>query len=551
MRREGRSLDDAVILALVLYSGSLLLFSYLFYRDMVWSILRTLSEPEYSYIAVIMFSLFVLGLLSLMEGLVRVTRSLPPIRVLLAALLVSLSILFFTVSEIALQYDVELKAISFLLLAWSFASVLFRFREASSFILVLTSMALVPLPASLLDSVSIWLSRFLGRLAARMLGAEYVSTPLGSYIYVAGPHGVSRLDVTLACSGIVSLSSILAVAPIIAYIVSRSSGSGFRKTIALAASLVVAVAAVLLGNLARIVLVAREVSKGATGQLLAVFHQAPSAIYVAVAILLAVIVAQRIAGGWRPVSRAEEPPGSWPSGVFVAFVGVVLFSVALFSLVASATPPSHLGGVSGNITSFTELASNPSIILTRANITVLHAAPDKRIAAILGETNVVSALIQYNGSRYQAYIELAESPTRFHSWSVCLGYQGYRILEKYSSIYNGQPVTVYHAVRGNTSYVVAFTVYKLAASFGPTFHPVYVKLTLLRRLAPGESLAVVAAEAAKLLGVIGLANGQRGVVYMERVEAATKATYYILGVLALYLAASYLYERMVRRGKTL
>jgi hypothetical protein len=244
----GGPYDPATVPVLALYLAVLIVFARLFYINEFWGFAADLRSVRYSYLEVVLFSILVVMALAIRDGAISVTRRVPPLRVFSALLLSLMAMLLYVVSFLEPTYQLHLRMLSFLVLAWGLMTLLFRFDNVLGVVPFISIVALIPLPESILDNVSIMLSKHVGRIVASISSATYSATPLGTFLRVPTPSGTAVLEITFACSGILSLASVLGIAPITAYLAARPPAHALRKIGAFLVSIAIAVATVFLGQ---------------------------------------------------------------------------------------------------------------------------------------------------------------------------------------------------------------------------------------------------------------------------------------------------------------
>lgn len=545
---RGPVIDPAIVPGLALYLATILVIARYFYLDAFWSFAADIRSPSYSYLAVVLFSVLATLWLVVRDGVVTITRSIPPLRILSALLLILLGILLYIVALLEPSYQLHVEMLSFLIVAWGLMAVLFRFNSMLGAIPFLSLIALIPIPSSVLDNLSIELSKLVGRIVAATSPATLQSSPLGIYLVVPSPSGSHVLEITFACSGVLSLASVISILPLVIYLAARPAASLPRKLVAITLSVIVASLIVFAGNVVRVWLVVREMHLGNTERAMSIFHQLPSAIYVAVAVAASLLIIPWIVGYRWDTRRGTEEPRGWPSGVFLAFTFLGLFVLFLYHLLAPGIAVAAQLHGNTSVPSFTEIATKPQEIFNGTGVKVLRAYIDHKLSRLLGETSLVTTIIKYNNRVYTGYIEVAESPSRFHSWSVCLGYQGYVVTSQKTILLGNQAVKVFEALKNGQRYLLAYTVYRVKASFGPVVRPVYLKVSILKRInTSSKDLASQLGDVRAIFEALARKTGQPGLKISQVIERVTESIYAVLAITILYLGASMLYRRRLSR----
>ncbi len=536
-RASGR--DPAPVFTLLLaYATGLSLIALLYYGDLLSALRSTLASEEYSYLAVVFAGIVASAALALPST--GVTRSLPPSRLLAGLGLVSAALLLYSVSMFQQDYMVQLKTLSLVMVSWALLLTFIAPIRAAAVVPVLSLALLVPLPRSLVDALSLRLSRAAGWLTASITGAGYGVSPQGAYLTVETPHGVVTFEVAAACSGVASLFATLAVTPLAAYRAASSSGSVARRLGALGLAVALASATAFAGNVARLTLMVVAAERTGVGAALTFFHYTPSPLYTAAAVALAVIVLDRLL---EPSGHdGSVGPAPWPRGALLLLAAALTSVALLYGWV-------HVGPAAGGgpVLDYGSLVANATAIFEGTGIRVVSEAAAPRLGLLLGEPSARSIAVEYGSTVLQGYLEVAESPTRFHNWVVCLTGQGYRVERGESYYLNGTVARTLYFAKDGVQGLLAYAVYTVPASFGGRVEPVYVRLTLIYTTSgdPAEQLPTV-------LSVLeALATRLNGMGYQE-IETLKRATMIASGVITAslaYVAASLAYRVRLNRER--
>ncbi len=532
--------QTGLLVVLAGYVGVTGFFLSVFYKDLLVSVAAAASSAGYSYLLVIYGSVASILVLSIVEQRLGLASSVTLGRILASLFLVSSAVLLYSLAGFAGMYEVQVRAFSAILLAWGLMAVFLRVLDASGLAAIASLILLVPVPTAALDELSVHLSRLVGSTVSALSGAELILTPSATYLRVATPSGPRLLEITFACSGVVSVSALLAIAPVALYIGLSSRGSAARKAAAIASSLLAGVAVVIGGNILRVYAVVEAAKASGVEEAMRLFHSTPSILYVAVGVAGALGVALKLAG------RSAPPPSPGGGGSARSML-VALFAVflAAFTLYYYIGPPLSPGGIYS--ASFTELVKDPSAVIS-GEAEILSKRVDPGLALRLGETVTQQIVVEYRGERYTGFIELAESPLRFHSWSVCLAYQGYQLLGQERVSAGGQPVEIYYVDLSGSEGVVAYTVYKVLASFGGVEKPVYIKLSLIYRAPPGEKVGLdTIRNMLDLFKAVAEKTGQETLRSLSKSITAAHITTVTALAAALYVTATLAYKKRVEK----
>lgn len=429
-----------------------------FYK-VFWSGLSSLLLDEgYGYLSVALVIVLILIYMSLRESGFSIGFS--PLRLLASLLLVDLSLLFYFLSNLYLDYVVQLQGLSLTLLFLSLLLLVFRPVYARDILPLLSLFLLIPPPSGFFDSLTPWLSRSIGSLIAWLSGSGFQSGPGYALLYVSSPAGTVSFEVARACTGIVTMSSVLAVAPVILYLLAYSPRGVLSKLLASLLALTAGIMVGLIGNIIRVLLVVVGTRLWGPGIGLELFHYTPSIIYSALSVWLSFLVAFRIGGLNESLPRIRI--GAGPGTIRgIAGVTIVLLMLAgsYASIIEAAGYLSGRGDGSGR-----SIVAAPSIDgfladpldYMNSGFKVLSNVKDEWLTSVLNALDVYRVLLEYNGSVYNGFVEVVDNPGRLHTWQLCLQLQGYTINESHTMDVNGSIINVIYMEKNNRGYVLSY-----------------------------------------------------------------------------------------------
>ncbi len=477
-----RESENLITVILAVYG--LAVISMLYYYDVIESFVRLLFIEEYSYIMVVIFSVVVLYVLGFKDirGIYRLRLS----RLLSFIALVFSSMVTYVLGLISNEYMMELKLLSLVLLSWAFIVMLFESGSLKSLLIpMLATLAIIPVPKRLMDSVAVHLSEATARLIA-LTGFDLIQAGNRLFLRAVDPTGAPiLLEIISVCSGIVSLASVVATVPILLYFAGKSGVGWTRKLIALIAAAGLGNLVAFLGNLIRIYLVVKGVELWGAEYSLRLFHSNPSIIYAALAIVVEFYVLTKILGKGENGNVVPERSGqlvSRPYAVWVFFTIFVAIIVVAYPLVLGVQASQGVVGGRSIVYSFEDLVMDTSsIVFNNSQVDVAGESKLPALVRALGSSIVKSVGLNYNGTAYTGYIEVAETPTRFHDWVVCLTLQGYRIERTWTYYGNKSTVSfiLFHGLGGDRM-LLAYTVYEVPTYFGGGVETAYVRVSIFK-----------------------------------------------------------------------
>jgi len=415
---------------------------------------------EYGYLLPLAFSIAVILAHTLSEAGVGALPG--PGRLLAAALYTSLSATFYTLSLYDAEFALQYRVLGLALLLSAVLVLAYRPLRPHHLMPVLALLALVPPPASWIGEVARLLAPAVARAAAAITGADYVEAGGSVFLLVEAPEGVARLEVARACTGIVSASSALAIAPLLAYFALAGSESRARRVAAAAAAVTAALAVAVAGNLARVsvmVWVAREEGVEAA---LGAFHFVPAPVYSAAAVVAAFLVYKRVAGHVpRPRLEFNVNPRGALAGLAAASLILLAYSAVIPAEAAHASVSVTAGGV-GRV-----LDDPAGLVADAAGARLLASVDRDDLRWLLGSSKVVLFKVEYAGRTLTGYIEVADSIARFHAWHMCLEAQGFTVKEVFK-LSDDPPLYQVRYTGGARDRILLYTIIPYEAGGGVT-----------------------------------------------------------------------------------
>ncbi len=449
-----------------------------YFHNSLLAYVRTLLIPDYSYLIILIpVSLFVAERIVSHSGLsggfdvFSFTSAIGG--VVLAAGLYRLSIL-------AGEYYVQVAVLSMVILAGSIIVFLygeFRSGFAPLFIWLLL-LSIIPLPRQWIDMLSSALTKPLAVASTFLAGGRVVESLGYWYISIVDSSGVvRRFFIAPECSGIISLLSILSIIPLILYLLHLSKSSPKRKAAAFALSIVSGIAIAFAGNILRVALVIYLARHYSYSTAIGFFHQSPSIIYAGIAALVALYIPFKLTPPHNlrdnGKSRDKESNKRLLAGQdFARLIALVLLVLAfsLTLLASTANTPAANSSVDTGL-----LISHPEeVVFNKSRVNVSYTVSrEPLVEEALGALTVDKLSLRWDNMSASGWIEVAETPSRFHGWAVCLNAQDYRI-EKWWTTTGNTTINYALASKGSQKLLLAYTIIRYKTSGGD----LYVKLTV-------------------------------------------------------------------------
>ena len=465
---EAEARDGLAVFVLVFLSIASLMLAIRAYAPYVGSYIDYLTMPEYSYLIILIPTSIILIVMLLIHYF---NLSKPSPMSLIASVSLFLgSMLFYVLGSLDEVNSAQLYGISFSLLIWSFIILIFYPERVTYFISALTlTLLTVPVPLSFISYTSTAFSQLIGRVVAYLMGAELIQSGSSIYIGVVDAEGTKRVfELVHACSGIISVTSIIAISPILLYFIFRSMGSMKEKVLKTIVVLGSAIAIVFVGNAARVAAVLYFTKYVSYERALEFFHQVPSLIYAGLAVLVSFLILEKTTkrGSREGISEVSHRTTKAFGSRFRKVMGVFIILVAVVSLFLTALLPSLIvqGAAvpsSRLVTLDTLLTHTARVVFNETGVSVLREVPVPALTARLGSSTVNMIVIKYNNTVLSGYAEVAERPTRFHGWHVCLTMQGYTIVRSWKEVHGDLVINYLLVEKSGYERLLGYALYRV------------------------------------------------------------------------------------------
>ncbi|MEM1683982.1 MAG: archaeosortase/exosortase family protein [Ignisphaera sp.] len=462
------------IVVLILVAIALATTLYMAYRDYLYAYIRLMFTEDYSYlvvalpIAIGVFLKLVLDRFSI-EG-INVFRAVSSIMFL------STAITFYVIGEAVTEVHIELKTLSIVFLLWSFLALFLRSRKLVMGILsMMLLLVLVPIPRPIMDGLSSFFTDIVARTVAHITSAKLIESNGMIVLITKDPTGIERsFEIAPICSGIVSFLSLLSIAPLVIYLSSTSSASIRKRAMYTTLSIVSAILIVFIGNISRLVLIIVVTRTIGFEKALKFFHYTPSILYVVIATALSLYIISKLSRQ-KAVVKPYTVSYIKPSIAFSGSIAFLLFIAIVFNVLAPMASTVTLAQTTPSVISLPKLLENPTtIVLNSTDIFLFKDVPEPRLGTVLGIPIIRSIAFMYNNTLFLGYIEVADVPTKFHGWYVCVTLQGYRIHRSWTELGN---ITINHMLisKSGNMMLLSYTIYRYILQEGTT----YIRLSIM------------------------------------------------------------------------
>ncbi|MEM1541158.1 MAG: archaeosortase/exosortase family protein [Ignisphaera sp.] len=533
------------IVVLILVAIALAATLYIAYRDYLYVYIRLMLTEDYSYlvvalpIAVGVFLKVILDRFSI-EG-INVFRAVTSVMFL------STAITFYVIGETVTEMYIELKTLSIVFLLWSFLALFLRSRKLMTGILsMMLLLILIPIPRPIADGLSSFLTEIVARTAAHITSTKLTESNGIIVLITKDSTGIERsFEIAPICSGIVSFLSVLSIAPLVIYLSSKSSTSIRRKAMYTTLSIVSAILTVFLGNISRLVLIILVTRTIGFEEALKFFHYTPSILYVAIATALSLYIISKISKE-KAVVKPYTISYMKPSIAFSGSIALLLFIAIVFNVLAPAASTVTLAQTTPSVISLPKLLENPTtIVLNSTDIFLFKDVPEPRLGTALGIPIIRSIAFMYNNTIFLGYIEVADVPTKFHGWYVCVTLQGYRIHRSWTELGN---ITINHMLisKSGNMMLLSYAIYRYILQEGTT----YIRLSIMTPISNEYSEQLQMAR--DILGnVRSIEISRSRTTYVLDLSMIITNTSVVIGfmLLILHYLGKYLQKLYIRRSR--
>ena len=458
-----------------------------FFREYFYSTAQLMLDRDYGYLAVSVITVLVTLYFSLKHVGFAYGVSLK--RILIGSYLTTISLIFYASSLVDPRYMIQYQGLSFSFILLAFIGIILSPVYARDLIPLISILLLVPPPPGWIDSLTPHLSKVVGEIASYITGARLIGGVGYTTLVVSTSSGPVRFQVEYACTGIVTISSILVVIPIIFYLLAYSPRSTSRKLAASVISLIVALSLGFLGNLVRVLLVIYGTKWLGPEKGLALFHYSPSIIYATLSVLAGFYIADKL-GGLRlavprfRLGRVLSKPEAVLGALLIIIILAGFFVIGANAVAYAGSSAGKGSGVGSGLVieaeSPVDYINNPEkYIKFINNVSMVILGKDEQLTRILNAFVVYRIIAKHGNSSYLGYLEIVDTPGRLHTWQLCLSLQGYKVDNSYTRIINGTPIYYISVHKGAQGYLLAYTLIPTRIVSPGATYKLYTRISLI------------------------------------------------------------------------
>lgn len=432
-----------LIVTLIVFVGLLGFLAETTYRGFFESIIKLAQSDEYSYIIISFLTITITFYLALKH--IEISHSLRLSKIVFIVILLLSSIITYSLAQLDLEFKLQLMGFSFISIFIALLLLIYEPSRICEIIFFLTPLLLIPLPLKLIDTLTLILSKHIDKLVGAISGASI--EPI-------------RLSIKAACSGVIIVNPILAVTPLLVYIMAFSIDKPVRKITTLILSLSTTLLIGFLGILMRILILIYTTMKLGINHAYILLQYPPSILYTIISTLIALYFVKKY------LKFKEHPhrnllnlslKATWEriTGILLLAVIIVSSMSLIIHVLNSEICVSNITINANNVSDYLE---NPAKYLSTSKIIFTSSEYDAFLTRILGGLRAYRVLVNSTEKQYSGYIELVDIPARLHTWDFYLIIQGYLVKTSWSSSINGVKVNFIVFEYNNQSSVLAYTI---------------------------------------------------------------------------------------------
>lgn len=519
------------------------------YREYFTTVLRLMFTEEYSYLITSFFTVvFTLYLSLRYMGFayeIQVSRLLASIS--LAAIAISL---YFT-SRINTEQSTHLMGLSFAILTISMLTLVFKPITPSDVIPLVIFFLLVPVPTSIVDQVTPGLSRIIGRIAAYVTGVRLVESPGMTIIEVETSSGIYSFSVEAACTGIITISSILALLPLLAYYITASHENPLRKVFILSISYLIGLSIGFIGNVLRVVVIILIARYYSVDLAMNLFHYSPSIIYSSISVIAIYTLINRMSRIHAVIPRPLKSSSDIKLKASLGYVaGVMVLLITLTSItysmiiVTEASIRKSENSTMIEVDNWKTFMENPSSLLLSRDIGISGVFYDAFLTRISGSLASYRVNLRYRDKFYYGFLEVVDLPSRLHTLQYCMSVQGFTIKSSWSEERSGVRLGYILMEKDNRDYILGYTLIPILIKDPLSEQLIYVRYSLFREYRERRDIDDVGIALVESFNLKLDELSEVGNVYYELSSLIGSISLITLLSLFIYIALIYTYRKI-------
>lgn len=515
--------------------------AYVAYREFIYIYGGLVLTESYSYLIVAVPT--VLGVL-IKSILDRFTiEGINPYRAASSLVFFLTAILLYILGDALPDTYMEFKTLSAVFLLWSFLAIFLRTEKPLTALLIMLSLIMVvPIPREVISILSSLLTRTTVRVAAYIAGVTVVEEHSGVDLIMEDSEGVDRVyEVTPMLGGATPLLSVLSIAPLLLYLSLTSKAAARMKILYTALSLVSPAALIFTISVLKLALLIVLTRSVGYEEALKVFRQLPPTIYIAIAMLLSVYIVSRLPRKRREYTSVRVKRFWYPSTALLSSIAILVLMTTAFNILA---PVASLQALSQSVTYTHRLPESLENTITLSNSTDTFPHIEFRLCTQPNLTSIRGIALTHKNTQILGYIEMADSPTKFYKWHVCVLTQGYSIERSWMEI-EGAAINYLILSKSNSKLLLSYAVYGYRLERNTT----YVRVSIIASTSEDYSHQVLLAR--ELLDTSVASISRTGLQHiLDAVIVLSNASVIVgMALLSLYCIGKLVHSRAASRFK--
>ncbi len=543
--------EKSLAMGYLVIASTIALLLQSIYREYVETVLKLMFTEEYSYLLVSFTTVTLVLYLSL--NYMGFTHEVQLSKLLASAFLTVTSIALYQVSKLTLEYSIHILGLSFASATMSIMMLVFKPATIGDAALILTPLLTVPIPTGVIDVVTTRISRTIGMIAAVLTNTKFIDVGAFTTIHVETNQGVYVFIVEAACSGVLMISAVIAVLPLLAYYAAVSSEKVLKKLKASLLALLIGLLIGFIGNLVKLLLIIVTAKYYSVDAAMSVFQCSPSIVYASISAFLAHTLINRLMQVKPIAPRSLEASTSTPglkwryvSGVLVLSVAIALLMQSLVTATAG-TSVMYANSIVVEVNSLDEVVKNPAAHLISSKSRVVELTHDSFLTRISNALAMYRMSVVVDNALYHGYLEIVDTPARLHTLQLCVSLQGFKALNSWSELREMLQLS-YIAMEKNTGkYILSYTLLPIKVKTLSNEQVLYARVSILRPYSSATDLESSGKALVAMLNINGehVVNLENNATYILGITGATLFTVLITYTLTVY---AYKYIRSIRRG---
>ena len=484
-----------VITLLIIFLSLAIIVKHV-YGDFMGFYFRLAMLSEYSYILLLLPIAIAVFIKVVLDRFQIVGANL--VRVFTFTMFISISILLYTLANLVIGNVIEFITLSFIFLLWGILTLFLSSRSyVSAFLTMSIFLLLIPIPRSLINELLMTLTSIIAKIVSILTNSALsISTNYPVLSTIDNLGMVRSFEINPMSSGVITLTFIIAITPLIGYLVSRSTAPTTKKLGIGTVSILIAISAVLLGNITRLVLAILITKYWGYEIGLIISHYTLSVICIAIAITISIYLCTKL-----PSKSVDTEVERGIVKIDIRWVVSVILAMLITIIYPYASLITLQSTIMSNVSPVISLPNffNESIIVN----TDIPNTSIPKLNELMKASIVKSFTLNHKGCEFSGYLEIDEDPTKFSNWYIYLTLQGYRITGYWSEISN---VTINYILlsKGSENMLIGYTIYNYPTEMK---NAVFARVSLLTSVNSEKNCKYVASIIRSLLNNVEVSNG--------------------------------------------